>query len=67
MELVTVTDSAIEFMNGIIPAGMIVEEIAEIVPPKPEPLRMSMRQAGNIPPDELTDKIVAGEIVIIDE
>lgn len=69
MELVTVTDSAIEFMNGIIPAGMIVEEIAEIVPPKPEPqtMTMSAATAEGISGKDLTDKIVAGEIVIIDE
>lgn len=68
MELVTNTDSAIEFMNGIIPAGMIVEEIAEIVPQKPEPRRMTVTEvtAEGITPVELTEKIVAGEIVIVD-
>ena len=68
MELVTVTDSAIEFMNGIIPAGM-AEEAAETVTPKVEPKAMTVSEATaqGISGKELTDKIVAGEIVIVDE
>ena len=67
MELVTVTDSAIEFMNGIIPADM-VEATEEVTTPKPEPRRMTVTQvtAEGITPPELTAKIVAGEIVIVD-
>jgi hypothetical protein len=68
MELVTVTDSAIEFMNGIIPADMAVEA-AEVVAPKVEPKPITMVEANAIglSGKELTDKIVAGEIVIVDE
>ena len=67
MELVTVTDSAIEFMNGIIPAGM-AEEAAETVTPKIEPQVLNMKEAREYPSGkELTDKIIAGEIVIVDE
>jgi hypothetical protein len=69
MELVTITDSAIEFMNGIIPAGM-AEEAAETVTPTVEPKQyMTVSQATEqgISGKELTDKIVAGEIVIVDE
>lgn len=68
MELVTVTDSAIEFMNGIIPAGM-AEEAAEVVTPTPEPRTLTVAQASElgISGAELTNKIVSGEIVIADE
>jgi hypothetical protein len=68
MELVTETDSAIEFMNGIIPAGM-AEEAAETVAPKTEPKAMTVLEASaqGISGKELTDKIVSGEIVIVDE
>jgi hypothetical protein len=68
MELVTVTDSAIEFMNGIIPADMAVEA-AEVVTPKVEPKPITMVEANAIglSGKELTDKVIAGEIVIVDE
>jgi hypothetical protein len=68
MELVTITDSAIEFMNGIIPAGM-AEEAAGVVTPKPQPEPMTVAQASErgISAKDLTDKIIAGEIVIVDE
>ena len=68
MELVTITDSAIDFMNGIIPEGM-VEEAAEVVTQKAEPKSMTVSEATaqGITGKELTDKIIAGEIVIVDE
>ena len=69
MELVTNTDSAIEFMNGIIPAGL-AEDVAEVVPIKPEPKdirRLTMKQAEEVPTKELMEKILSGEIVIVDE
>jgi len=66
MELVTVTDSAIEFMNGIIPAGM-AEEVTDLAS-KPEPRVLNRKEMMEYPDSkELTDKIIAGEIVIVDE
>jgi hypothetical protein len=68
IELVTNTDSAVEFMNGVIPADM-AEEAAEIVTPKSEPNTMTMAEAAEqgISGKDLTDKILAGEIVIVDK
>ncbi len=68
MELVTETESAIEFMNGIIPAGM-VEEAADVATQKFEPKQMTVSEATaqGISGKDLTDKIIAGEIVIVDE
>ena len=47
MELVTDTDAAIEFMNGIIPAGLIPEEatVTPIKPPEVPVQYMTMKQA----------------------
>jgi hypothetical protein len=68
MELVTVTDSAIEFMNGIIPTDM-AEEAAKVLTPKIEPQALTVAEAvaQGISGKDLTDKVVAGEIVIVDE
>ena len=72
-------DSAIDFFNGILPEGF-VEQMAELgatenqqaqiheLVPKVEPMRMTMTEASLYQnKQELTDKIVAGEIVIVDE
>ena len=55
-------------MNGIIPEGM-VEEAAEVATQKFEPKSMTVSEATaqGITGKELTDKIIAGEIVIVDE
>lgn len=69
MELVTDTDAAVEFMNGIIPADMVQEE-ATITQIRPEPENVEYfteAQVREMDPKELTDKIVAGTIKIIDE
>jgi hypothetical protein len=71
MSFFTDPDSAIEFFNGILPAGF-VEQMAELgatdntqAKPKPEPRHMTEVEARNYPDmKELTEKIVAGEIVI---
>ncbi len=67
MELVTETDAAIEFMNGIIPADML--EAPEAPTPKPEARIMTMHEAMSegISGKELGAKILAGEIVIVDD
>jgi hypothetical protein len=72
-------DSAIDFFNGILPEGF-VEQMAELgatentqaqiheLVPKAEPMRMTMTEVGLYQnKQELTDKIVAGEIVIVDD
>jgi hypothetical protein len=67
MELVTVTEAAVDFMNGIIPAGF-AEEAAETVTPTVEPKRITEKEAREYQDmKELTNKIVSGEIVIVDE
>lgn len=68
MELVTDTDAAIEFMNGIIP-GDLVPQNAPVVPIKPEPTYMTMKEYRELSAEEyknLSEKIVSGEIVITD-
>jgi hypothetical protein len=69
MELVTDTDAAVEFMNGIIPDGLIPEEatVTPIKPPAREVLQLTMKQAEEVDTKELMEKILSGEIVIIDE
>ena len=69
MELVTDTDAAIEFMNGIIPSDLVPQD-APVVPIKPVPKSMSMKEARELPDEEfkrLSERIVSGEIVITDE
>lgn len=69
MELVTDTDAAIEFMNGIIP-GDLVPQDAPVVPIKaerPEPTYMTMKEIRELSNDDyerLSEKIVSGEIVV---
>lgn len=68
MELVTDTDAAVNFMNGIIPAGMM-EETVEVVTPKVEPKPITIEEAKliGLTGKDLTDKVIAGEVVIVDE
>ena len=70
MELVTETDSAVKFMNGIIPADMLAQAQNVVTPPepeKPEPRKMTTSEAmAEMTGQELTDKIVSGEVVIVD-
>jgi len=69
MELVTDTDAAIEFMNGIIPGDLVPQE-AVITQIKPVPKTMTMREVRELSDDEykqLSEKIVSGEIVITNE
>jgi hypothetical protein len=69
MELVTDTDAAIEFMNGIIPGDLVPGE-ATVTPLKFEPKTMTMKEVRELSDDEykqLSEKIVSGEIVITNE
>ena len=74
MELVTDTDAAVEFVNGIIPRGM-AEEAAkigtpelEVVPePEPEPESVSMTELREMSPEEFAkvrERLQTGEVVI---
>jgi hypothetical protein len=72
MELVTNTESAIEFINGIIPQGMADEAAKitgadlEVVKP-PRPIVVSQEEIQKMKPDDLTKlgaRVAAGEIVI---
>jgi len=71
MELVTNTDSAVEFINGIIPRDM-TEDMAkvtgadlEVVKSEPEIIRRS--DMRNIPLEQLVKRIQAGEVKIIED
>ena len=82
IELVTDTDAAIEFINGIIPSGMaeeaarltsadlkVVEEVGEITP-KPEPTVVTRAQVREMSQDDLKQfgmDIVQGKVVFEDE
>lgn len=69
MELVTNSDAAVEFMNGILPTGLVPEN-AEVVPIRQEPRRISMAEVREMSVQEyntLSEKIVSGEVEIIDE
>ena len=69
MELVTDTDAAIEFMNGIIPGDLVPGE-ATVTPLKFEPKTMTMKEVRELSDDEykqLSEKIVSGEIVITND
>jgi hypothetical protein len=78
MELVTDTDAAIEFVNGIVPAKM-AEEVAKLAAnenkgvnapviaevPKPEPIALTRDDIGRMSPEELTklgDRLTSGEV-----
>ena len=69
MELLTDTGAAVEFMNGIIPEGLIQEPatVTQIKPPEREVRRMTMKEAEAVPTNQLMEKILSGEIVIVDE
>jgi hypothetical protein len=69
MELVTETDKAVEFINGIIPAGMgEVEEkpaIAAVPEVTPEPKIVTRKDIIEMAPEELAklgDRIQSGEV-----
>lgn len=75
MELVTNAESAIEFVNGIVPSGL-GEETAKItgadleVVKSPEPKVMSraeVRELGTQEMVDLVDQVSAGKVVISDE
>ena len=68
MELLTDTDAAIQFMNGIIPDGLIPEEatVTQIRPEAENIEYVTEAQIREMDPKELTDKIVAGTIKIIE-
>lgn len=69
MELVTNTDSAIEFMNGIIPSDMIPQE-ATVTPIKsPDVQKVTRAQLQEMSNEEfvaLGDKLRTGEAAIIE-
>lgn len=82
MELVTSTDSAIEFINGVIPAGM-AEEVAKVteidrkapadgevkVLPKAEPTVISKTDLMNMSYEDtltLRDRLASGEAILGD-
>jgi hypothetical protein len=69
MELLTDTDAAIVFMNGIIPEGLVedAEKLTQRESKPREVQRLTMKQAEEVPTQELMDKILSGEIVIVDE
>lgn len=78
MELVTDTDAAIEFVNGIVPAKM-AEEVAKLTAnenkvvsapsitevPKPEPITLTRDDIARMSPEELNklgERIASGEV-----
>jgi hypothetical protein len=69
MELLTDTGAAVEFMNGIIPEGLVPAEatVTQIKPPEREVRHMTMKEAEAVPTGQLMEKILKGEIVIVDE
>lgn len=79
MELVTNTDAAIDFINGVIPSGMaeeaaalaspdlkvVEEEVAQL--PKPEPVVVTRAQVSEMSPEEFREfglKMVTGEVIL---
>ena len=69
MELVTDTDAAIEFMNGIIP-GDLVPQDAPVIPISREPTYMTMKEVRELTAEEyknLSERIVSGDIIIKDD
>lgn len=81
MELVTNTDSAIEFVNGVIPKGM-AEEAAKVaeaaknleaptpIVPVPEPkivTRVDLQMMSSEDINQLGPRIAAGEVILQDE
>lgn len=75
MELIVDADAAVEFMNGIIPAGL-ADDVAKIGSPEiPEtethrPQTMTMSEFESLSPPEhrqIMDKIASGDIRIVDD
>lgn len=66
MELVTNTDSAIEFMNGIIPNDLVPQEatVTSISPENRVVEHMSRKDAEELSSEELMEGIRSGKIVI---
>ena len=72
MEFVTDTDAAIEFVNGIIPAGMGDEPAvtALAVAPSPEPTVITKAEIDEMTPEDfmaLGARIAAGEVKLAGE
>ena len=70
IELVTDTDAAIEFINGVIPSGM-AEEAAKLAQPelKAVPESVTRRELVAMSADELqslTERMKSGEVVLRD-
>lgn len=72
MELVTNTDSAVEFVNGVIPTGML-EEAARIAdnPPViaavPDPEVVSRKTLDELSPEKLAElnaRLASGEVIL---
>ena len=69
MELVTDTDSAIQFMNGIIPPDLVPQD-APVIPISREPTYMTMKEVRELTAEEyknLSERIVSGDIIIKDD
>jgi hypothetical protein len=82
IELVTNTDAAIEFINGVIPSGMaeeaaklaavdlkVVEDSVE-VDPKPEPRVLTQREVREMSPEEFKQfgiDMIQGKVIFEDE
>ena len=69
MELVTDTDSAIQFMNGIIPPDLVSQD-APVIPISREPTYMTMKEVRELTAEEyknLSERIVSGDIIIKDD
>ena len=74
MELVTNTDSAIEFINGIIPSGLAEDAAkvtgADLEVVKPKPTVVSKTDIAAMSPDDIAKlgaRVSAGEIIISGE
>ncbi len=69
MELVTDTDAAIEFVKGIIPAGMVEDTVVTTlaVAPAPEPKVITKAEIDELTPEEflkLGPRFTSGELVL---
>ena len=76
VELVTDTDSAAAFVNGIIPTNL-AEDAAKVVAlapapaltPDPQPITMTRAEVTEMPPEEfakLGERLASGEVKLID-
>lgn len=70
MELVTDTGAAIEFINGIIPAGLAVLEAAKVVNPEEEkPTTITRAEFQQLPAEELKElgpRLTSGEVKLVE-